>query len=649
VISRDGTDLCADCSRISRLCIGQLCCRVSAHKTHSFFSHFDQTNEEPFYGGHVGRKYRKREKWLHEQRERVLDRRWAKRQAERAKEKAAKEARKAARLRRAPPSTRKKKAPRKRPTPEEVAAAKRADLRKFTKDLGRATTQLDTDAKKLAARAKKRQARKQADKKQRKAERTRAFTKREADRAADRAATRAAQVVPLPQVPAPTAQEQQEQVVQQPFLADPKLEEAVCDAAPVDVSQAEQAGSCAETYTALNTPILFWLISVVAAALWGIVDSVVTPGATGDDVAAEEPEHGGPGAEIFVSPPAAAPEPSPGLARAEEASAAAVAAATVAPVPLKLEIRVGRSRHVLLFADPGAATVATLRDKMRDELHLALNACRLVPLQGAGADLRVHDNSASLLDVLGSCRQVEVMAKLQGGGGGVAGGTDPKPKAKKKVVVNTTISGLGLAAHLGPAVDDTARQDCVQAAAALAGALAATIGHNVAGVSYVNVVAVSALYEWAEEEAARDQYDAAVISGALGTIMSAQAFGSGLYLAAAGRSKGQGNEKLPESLREKVESVRKVFDRESQDAAEDLCRKLRLESSLALALKHALANKTFIGDVSSSVLSAAGQQFGISVRNHLRADSKKAVKRMLVEAVKLDLTLAGLEFNDKVQ
>ncbi len=427
------------------------------------------------------------------------------------------------------------------------------------------------------------------------------------------------------------------------------------------------AGAARETMAADNTPALItcaiWILFFAAVAFFiaivhglyvAVISALVVIRPTGATDSPAEETVAGSCNNLPLPLPLLAPDSS---TETPGANAANTAATDMAASALRLDVRLGSHWHTLVFSEAAATTVATLREALLQRLHLRLEACRLVPVPAAGSDLRTEDDTAPLLDVLGACRQLEVLARLCGGGrknkAAAEGNAETKTKTKK---VYTTISGLGLSAHLGPAVPQGrgARDPMTLAAASLKEALESTISDNVAGVSMANIVAVSALYAWVEEmvDGRLDSFDAAAIWNAFGSDKSetsAKAFGNGLYIAALGRSTESGNEKLPAALKDKVAEFRELFLAQSVDAAQQLCTRLRgVDTSLAKALKKALQGQACIGTASSAIAIAAGQSFGVAIRNHWKADAKRAVRRMLFEEVKVDLTKAGLEFNDKV-
>lgn len=409
-----------------------------------------------------------------------------------------------------------------------------------------------------------------------------------------------------------------------------------------------------------NMPLI-WPFSVcfsvifIAATLWRTVQAVCATVIMINSLAGRTVA-GGDNLPPQPPPPLPPPSPAPDSSLEPPGASVATAAATTdtAEPTLQLEIRVGRTWHVLALHEPSRATVATLRDVMYERLHLRLTSCRLVPVVGAGADVRTSDDNAPLLDVLGTSRQFELLAPLCGGGGGkdeVA--AEGKGKAAKTKKDYTTISGLGLSAHLGPAVPlgRNARDPLVAAAMSLKEALELTISENVAGVAMTNIIAVSALYAWVESMVATnlDSFDAAALGAAFGTELSAKSFGAGLFCAALGKSSESGNEKLPAALKEKLHELRNLFLSQSEEAAQQLCTNLRdADGSLAKALKKALEKQACVGATSGKVSVAAGQSFGTAIRNHWKADAKRAVRRMLFEEVKAALAKAELEFNDKV-
>ncbi len=360
-----------------------------------------------------------------------------------------------------------------------------------------------------------------------------------------------------------------------------------------------------------------------------------------------------------MPPPLPPPLPAPDSStEPPRANVATTAAADTAASALRLEIRVGWTWHVLAIHEAGRATVATLREALLQRLHLRLAACRLVPVPASGGDVRTDDETALLLDVLGGSRQLDVLARLCGGGGKNEAAPEGKTKAKikkKEDNVHVTIAGLGLGAHVGPDVpaDAGARDPRNVAAKELSVALTAVFAENVRAVSVTVLIATAALYLWIQELAVGNfvDLDATAITGAFGTELSAKAFGSGLFTAASGRSKGNGNEKLPELLKLKLREMRSLFRENAHAAAAQLLGQLAgQESGLARALKDTLGAHTFADSkAGSAVLIAAGQSFGTTVRNHMKADSKRAVKRLLFQAVREALLAAKIEFKDKVR
>ncbi len=290
-----------------------------------------------------------------------------------------------------------------------------------------------------------------------------------------------------------------------------------------------------------------------------------------------------------------------------------------------------------------AATVGALRVAMRERLHMQLDACRLVPFPAVGADVRASDDRELLVDVLGGCRNVEVLARARGGA------------APASTKVFTTITGLGLLSHLGPAIPaDAGIGDARRRAAeVLVKALNDTIAENVASVCRTQLVAASSLYLWGEDlvQSGLAEFNAAAITEAFGTPLSAKAFGNGIFTAAAGKSSTGGNAKLPDSLKQTVRELRQLVADSATAAASDLCGKLHAEgSSLGAALKQAAKDGNFgTSTASNEVRAAAGQSFGTAIRNHLKADTPKAQKRVLFQAVKVALAAAQMQLNEKVK